>query len=130
MRVPPTALISADYDEGEIAINISNFTGSAQAHLYDSNGNVVGNDSAEFMYDGTLTIEVGDLPNGNYTLNVVLGDITFYGEFQVPSWSGITICTDVHYVRSKVKLRRHHQIQGCSWYLTQETFVLRHIGKH
>lgn len=85
LRVPPTALISADYDEGEIAINISNFTGSAQVHLYDSNGNVVGNDSAEFMYDGTLTIEVGDLPNGNYTLNVVLGDITFYGEFQVPS---------------------------------------------
>ena len=39
LRVPPTALISADYDEGEIAINISNFTGSAQAYLYDSNGN-------------------------------------------------------------------------------------------
>ena len=83
MRLPPVTMVCADYDNEEVVIDISHYEGSVQTYLLDSNGNIVGYDSFEFMDGGSLTIEVGNLPNGDYTLSVVLGDATYYGEFQV-----------------------------------------------
>lgn len=83
MRMPSATQVSADYDNDIITINISAYTGNVQVYVYDSNGSVVAYDCSSISGSGTLNIDVNSLEGGNYSLYIVLGSVTYYGEFQV-----------------------------------------------
>lgn len=81
--MPSATHISADYDNGIITLNISAYTGNVQVYVYDSNGNVVAYDCTVISGSSTLTIEVGNLTEGEYTLYVVLDNASYNGQVQV-----------------------------------------------
>lgn len=83
MRMPSARHISADYENGIITLNISAYTGNVQVYVYDLDGSIVAYDYTTISGNGSLTINVGNMLEGDYIISVVLDNDTYSGEFQV-----------------------------------------------
>jgi len=67
-RIPSATQVTADYEGGVIAVDISRYTSSVQVYVYDTNGIVVGYTVSTISGSGTVALDAGILPEGDYTL--------------------------------------------------------------
>lgn len=80
-RVPSMVRVSADYEDGKITLDVTGYTGNVQIYVSDSQGNVVGYTISPIVNGGAVTLDIGNLKEGYYTLDVVLGNATYVGQF-------------------------------------------------
>lgn len=81
LRAPSATRVSADYENGKLTLNVSAYTGNVQIYVSDSQGNVVGYTISSIVNGGAVTLDIGNLKEGYYTLDVVLGNATYVGQF-------------------------------------------------
>ena len=81
MRMPSITRISADYENGLITVDVKGYTGGVQVFVSDSQGNVVSSTMSSITNSGVVSLDLGALAEGDYTLNIVLGNTTYSGEF-------------------------------------------------
>lgn len=82
-RAPAVTRVSADFEDGAILLIINGYSGSVQANVCDSQGNVIGSISSSVSNNGTLTIPVFVQSNEDYTLDIFLGNTEYYGLFNL-----------------------------------------------
>lgn len=80
-RAPSMTKLVADYDDGIVTINVNEYTGSVQAYVTDPQGNVVGLTMSHITNSGYMTMDLGKLAQGNYTLTITLDNATYSGQF-------------------------------------------------
>lgn len=80
IRQPSITRVSADYDDGKLAIDLLHYTGKVQVYVYNADGFVVGNTVSVISGSGSVIMDL-DLPEGNYTICIVLDNTTYSGEF-------------------------------------------------
>lgn len=80
-RVPSFTRVSADYEDGKITLDVTGYTGNVQVYVSDSQGNVVEYTMASIVNGGIVTLDLGVIEEGSYTLDVVLGNATYVGQF-------------------------------------------------
>jgi hypothetical protein len=80
---PAVTRVSADFEDGAIFLMIGGYTGSVQANVCDSQGNVIGSISSSVSNNGTLTIPVFVQSNEDYTLDILLSNTEYYGFFKL-----------------------------------------------
>lgn len=83
MRMPSLTRVSADYENGLITVDVKGYTGGVQVFVSDSQGNVVGYTISSVANNGIVTLNLGSLSEGDYTLNIVLDNATYYGQFDI-----------------------------------------------
>lgn len=81
MRAPSATRVSADYETGKLTLNVSAYTGNVQVYVSDSQGNVVGYTMNSVVNGGSVYLDLGTLDEGGYTLDVVLRNATYVGQF-------------------------------------------------
>ena len=81
MRMPSITCVSADYENGLITVDVKGYTGGVQVFVSDPQGNVVGYTISSVTNNGIVTLNLGSLSEGDYTLNIVLDSATYYGQF-------------------------------------------------
>lgn len=81
MRMPSITRVSADYENGLITVDVKGYTGGVQVFVSDSQGNVVSSTMSSITNSGVVSLDLGALAEGDYTLNIVLGNTTYSGEF-------------------------------------------------
>ena len=83
MRMPSATQIAADYDDGVITVDVSRYIGTVQLYVYDANNTVVNYAVATISGSGTVTMNIGDTPQGTYRLCIVLDNATYSGDFSI-----------------------------------------------
>lgn len=81
--MPSRMKVSADYEDGVVSVNVVAFTGNVEVCIYDSEGNILGYESAPFTGNGSLTIDINALEGTNCTITVALNGTVYYGQFEV-----------------------------------------------
>lgn len=85
-RVPSITSVVADYDDYDVvSVNLQKYTGMVWVYIYDTNGNIVGSSASQITGEGTVTLNVQDYPEGEYTIDIVLSNATYEGTFNVAS---------------------------------------------
>lgn len=82
-RMPTTTRVVADYENEVVTLKITSYTGTVQVYVSDSQGNFVGYTLAMVSSNGTVTLSIDAVMGGNYFLNIVLDNATYYGQFHV-----------------------------------------------
>lgn len=82
MRMPSFQRIGADYENGDITVKVSGYTGNVQVIIYNTNGDIVGNAISFVSDNDDIIMSFGDQGEGEYTLCIVLDNATYSGEFQ------------------------------------------------
>lgn len=82
-RMPSITQVEADYENGLITIEVKGYTGGVQAFVSDSQGTVVGYTISSVTNSGVVTLNLGALAEGDYTLNIVMDSFTYYGQFSI-----------------------------------------------
>lgn len=80
-RMPSLTRVEADYEEGSMTVNFVGYTGSVQAFISDSNGQVVGYTLASIFVNGTVNINFNANSGECYSLSIILDNATYYGQF-------------------------------------------------
>ena len=83
MRTPSLTRVSADYENGIITIGVNGYTGGIQVLVSDSQGNVVSSTMSSITNSGVVSLDLGALAEGGYSLNIILDNATYYGQFDV-----------------------------------------------
>ena len=83
MRMPFITQVTADYDDGVVTVDVSRYTGTVQLYVYDANNTVVGYAVDTISGSGTVTMNIGDTPQGTYRLCIVLDNATYSGDFSI-----------------------------------------------
>ncbi|WP_223925511.1 DUF3244 domain-containing protein [Prevotella lacticifex] len=81
MRMPSITRVSADYENGLITVDVKGYTGGIQVLVSDSQGNIVSSTMSSITNSGVVSLDLGALAEGDYTLYIVLGNTTYSGEF-------------------------------------------------
>ncbi len=81
-RMPSATQISADYDDGKLAIDLLHYTGKVQVYVYNADGFVVGNTVSVISGSGSVIMDL-DLLEGNYTICIVLDNATYSGDLSI-----------------------------------------------
>lgn len=81
MRMPSITRVSADYENGLITVDVKGYTGGVQVFVSDPQGNVVSSTMSSITNSGVVSLDLGALAEGDYTLYIVLGNTTYSGEF-------------------------------------------------
>lgn len=77
---PIATTVAADYDMGILTVTVTHYYGNAILQVANEN-NVLKEAQAFINGDGTITIDLTTIPNGQYTLYVTLGDEVYVGTF-------------------------------------------------
>lgn len=80
MRMPSITCVSADYENGLITVDVKGYTGGVQVFVSDSQGNVVSSTMSSIT-SGVVSLDLGALAEGGYSLNIILDNATYYGQF-------------------------------------------------
>lgn len=83
MRMPSATQVAADYEDRVVTVGISRYTGNVQVYVYDANVIVVGYTVSSISGSGTVTLDTSNLPQGDYTLCIILDNATYSGEFLI-----------------------------------------------
>lgn len=83
MRMPSIKRVSADYENGLITIEVKGYTGGVQVFISDSQGNVIGYTISSIANGGSVSLDLGTLREGSYSLKIVLDNATYDGQFYV-----------------------------------------------
>ena len=83
VRMPSITQVEANYENGLITIEVKGYTGGVQAFVSDSQGTVVGYTISSVTNSGVVTLNLGALAEGDYTLNIVMDSFTYYGQFSI-----------------------------------------------
>lgn len=75
--------IAADYDDGVITVDVSRYTGTVQLYVYEANNTIVNYAIATISGSGTVTMNIGDTPQGTYRLCIVLDNATYSGDLVI-----------------------------------------------
>ena len=81
MRMPSITRVSADYENGLITVDVKGYTGGVQVFVSDSQGNVVSSTMSSITNSGVVSLDLGTLAEGGYSLNIILDNATYYGQF-------------------------------------------------
>lgn len=81
MRMPSTTQVEADYDNGTLTVNIQKYTGVVCVYIYDADGNVSETSFGNINGSGILTTNVSHLSTGEYSIDIVLSNNTYTGNF-------------------------------------------------
>lgn len=81
VRMPSITQVEANYENGLITIEVKGYTDGAQAFVSDSQGTVVGYTISSVTNSGVVTLNLGALAEGDYTLNIVLDNAIYYSQF-------------------------------------------------
>ena len=81
VRMPSITQVEANYENGLITIEVKGYTGGVQAFVSDSQGTVVGYTISSVTNSGVVTLNLGALAEGDYTLNIVLDNAIYYSQF-------------------------------------------------
>ena len=81
MRMPSITCVSADYENGLITVDVKGYNGGIQVLVSDSQGNIVSSTMSSITNSGVVSLDLGALAEGDYTLYIVLGNTTYSGEF-------------------------------------------------
>jgi hypothetical protein len=81
MRTPSITRVFADYENGLITVDVKGYTGGVQVFVSDPQGNVVSSTMSSITNSGVVSLDLGALAEGDYTLYIVLGNTTYSGEF-------------------------------------------------
>lgn len=82
MRMPSATHIAADYENDVLTLNVSDYTGSIQVYVCDSQGNIIGHTVSFVTSNGVMTLDLGNLAKDCYTISIVLDNATYYGQFE------------------------------------------------
>lgn len=82
-RIPASTRLSADYEDGIVTLNITGYTGTVKAYVYDAQGNIVGCTMDSVTNSGVVALNLGLLQNGSYTLFIELCNTAYYGLFDI-----------------------------------------------
>lgn len=82
IRQPSITRVSADYDDGKLAIDLLHYTGKVQVYVYNADGFVVGNTVSVISGSGSVIMDL-DLLEGNYTICIVLDNATYSGDLSI-----------------------------------------------
>ena len=83
MRMPSITCVSADYENGLITVDVKGYTGGVQVFVSDSQGNVIGYTISSIANGGSVSLDLGTLREGSYSLKIVLDNATYDGQFYV-----------------------------------------------
>ena len=81
MRTPSITRVSADYENGLITIDVKGYTGGVQVFVSDSQGNIVSSTMSSITNSGVVSLDLGAIAEGDYSLNIILDNATYYGQF-------------------------------------------------
>ena len=62
-------------------IGVNGYTGGIQVLVSDSQGNVVSSTMSSITNSGVVSLDLGTLAEGGYSLNIILDNATYYGQF-------------------------------------------------
>ena len=82
-RMPSITQVRADYEDGILTVNIQRYFGMVWVYIYDADGNVSGINVSNINGNGTIDTDVSSLPNGEYSIDIVLSDNTYTGNFAI-----------------------------------------------
>lgn len=82
-RTPALTQVYADYNNKAIGISIQNHMGVVQVLVFNKNGLIVYSTFLDIDHNGHIKVDVGGLDSGTYSINVVIGDVTYSGHFEI-----------------------------------------------
>lgn len=81
--MPSITQVSADYGNGFLTVNVQKYSGMVWVYIYDADGNFSGINVSNINGNGTIDTDVSSLPNGEYSIDIVLSDNTYTGNFAI-----------------------------------------------
>jgi len=75
--------VTASLDDAELGLNFNNSVGIVYVSVVDQNGSVVYSEVIDTDSMLETIIETSGWDNGDYTLKIVYGSTSLYGEFQL-----------------------------------------------
>ena len=81
--MPSITQVSADYENGFLTVNVQKYSGMVWVYIYDADGNVSGINVSNIDGNGTINTDMSSLPNGEYSIDIVLSDNTYTGNFAI-----------------------------------------------
>lgn len=82
-RMPSITQVRADYEDGILTVNIQRYFGMVWLYIHDANGNISETSISNINGNGTIDTDVSSLPNGEYSIDIVLSDNTYTGNFAI-----------------------------------------------
>lgn len=64
-------------------VNVQKYSGMVWVYIYDADGNVSGINVSNINGNGTIDTDVSSLPNGEYSIDIVLSDNTYTRNFAI-----------------------------------------------
>lgn len=83
MRMPSITQVEADYVNGILTVNVQKYSGMVWVYIYDANGNFSESSISNINGNGTINPYVSSLPNGEYSIDIILGNNTYTGNFTI-----------------------------------------------
>lgn len=80
-RMPSITQVSADYENGFLTVNVQKYSGMVWIYIFDANGNVSEMSVSNINGNGTIKTDASSLPNGEYSIDIVLDNNTYVGNF-------------------------------------------------
>lgn len=76
------AQVTADVENNVVKVNINRYNGVIYVYLYNSDNNQIAAISSVVDGQGSLTIDMGDIESGTYSIEIVC-DCSYYGIFKI-----------------------------------------------
>ena len=81
-RMPSAVKLTADYEHGTVTVTVSSYTGPVEVSVYDETESLVESTSTTLSSSGQIILSGMNLTDGQYILEVDLGDVVYYGTFE------------------------------------------------
>lgn len=82
-RMPSISKLSVEIENGIITTYVAHFSGVVEINIYNDKGVGVDYKASYIESNGSIAMDETGLPEGDYTIEIGLGDTVYEGEFSI-----------------------------------------------
>ena len=75
--------VTASLEQNQLTVGVSHYTGIVKVYVYGDNGSLMASSSGAIEGNGLCTLDMSAFENGSYNVTVELGDMIYWGMFDI-----------------------------------------------
>lgn len=75
--------VTARLEQNQLTVNVSRYMGIVKVYVYGDNGSLLASSSVAIEGNGSCTLDMSAIENGSYNVTVELGDMIYWGMFDI-----------------------------------------------
>ena len=75
--------VTASLEQNQLTVNVSRYMGIVKVYVYGDNGSLLASSSVAIEGNGSCTLDMSAIENGSYNVTVELGDMIYWGMFDI-----------------------------------------------